>query len=270
MVKRLSLPAQYQNLSGVVCNQIKKHQVSGVGLTEVLQLEQDAKKSKRLYPYDCYDYRHPGRCCLAGLCKGSPLKILGRLKKIKMKILLIDNHTEHKKALAKALAEHEVEVQKYRPGLDFHTEGKDIVILSGGGGQGREIYDEHQSGHLWYQDEINFVKNCQKPILGICMGFEIICRAYGSKVDEMAKVLEGPTDLKITRKGKKLLSHSKICQHEAHKWRVKKAPRGFKVLAKSPTGVEIIKHTKKPDLATQFHPEKGGTLKLNQLIQATI
>jgi GMP synthase-like glutamine amidotransferase len=187
-----------------------------------------------------------------------------------MKILLIDNHTEHKQALAKALAGHEVEVQKYRPGLDFHTEGKDLVILSGGGGQGREIYDVHQSGHLWYQDEINFVRNCQKPLLGICMGLEIICRAYGSKVEEMAKVLEGPTDLTITRKGKKLLLRKTIRQHEAHKWRIKKAPEGFKTLAKSPTGIEILQHKKKPILATQFHPELGGSLQLQDLIRLAL
>jgi len=183
-----------------------------------------------------------------------------------MKILLIDNNTEHKKALAGALAGHEVEIQKYRPGLDFHTDGKSLVILSGGGGEGREIYDVHSAGHLWYQDEINFVRSCDKPLLGICMGFEIICKAYGSKIDELPKVQEGKYDLIVTKQGKSLLSHGKLTQHQAHKWYVKRAPKGFKVLAKSPTGIEVIKHQKKPIWATQFHPEKGGTLDLTRLV----
>lgn len=187
-----------------------------------------------------------------------------------MKILLVDNHTEHKEALADGLAGHDVEVQKYRPGLDFHVEGKDLIILSGGGGEGREIYDIHQSGHLWYQDEINFIKSCHKPILGICMGFEIICRSYGSKVEEMAKEVQGPHELSVTRKGRKLLPHKTICQYEAHKWRVKKAPKEFKVLAKSPTGAEIIQHKSRPIIATQFHPELGGTLKLSQLVTSVV
>jgi para-aminobenzoate synthetase len=182
-----------------------------------------------------------------------------------MNILLIDNHTEHKKALELALTGHNVEVQKYRPGLDFHTSGKDLVILSGGGGEGREIYDVHKAGHLWYEDELEFVKNCDKPLLGICMGFEIICRAYGCSVEEMSTVVEGATDLKVTRKGKKALSQKSIRQHEAHKWRVKKAPREFKVLAKSSTGIEIIQHKKRPIIATQFHPEKSGTLNISKL-----
>jgi para-aminobenzoate synthetase len=184
-----------------------------------------------------------------------------------MRVLLIDNHTEHKKALEAALAGHDVEVQKYRPGLNFHTEGKDLVILSGGGGEGREIYDTHKAGHLWYEDELNFVKNCDKPLLGICMGFEIICRAYGSSVEEMPAVVEGATDLKVTRKGKKAFVQKSIRQHEAHKWRVKKAPKGFKVLAKSPTGIEIIKHKRRPIIATQFHPEKDGSLNVGALVE---
>jgi GMP synthase-like glutamine amidotransferase len=184
-----------------------------------------------------------------------------------MRVLLIDNHTEHKKALETALAGHDVEVQKYRPGLNFHTEGKDLVILSGGGGEGREIYDIHKAGHLWYEDELNFVKNCDKPLLGICMGFEIICRAYGSEVSEMKKVLKGPAELKVTRKGKKYFGSSTISQYEAHKWSVKKTPKGFKKLAKSSTGIEVIKHTERPILATQFHPEMGGTLNISTLVE---
>jgi len=185
-----------------------------------------------------------------------------------MKILLIDNHTEHKRALHEALKGYEVEVQKYRPGLKFNTEGKDLVVLSGGGGEGKEIYDIHKAGHLWYEDELNFVKNYDKPILGVCMGFEIICRAYGSKIEEMAKELKGPTYLKVTRNGRRLLSHKKIHQYEAHKWRVKKAPKGFKTLVKSSVGIEVIKHKKKQILATQFHPELGGTIRIDDLIRA--
>ena len=129
-----------------------------------------------------------------------------------------------------------------------------------------EIDDVHQAGHLWYQHQINFVRDCDKPILGICMGFEIICKAYGSAVEEMPEVLEGPTNLTVTKKGRKGLGHETIQQYEAHKWRVRKTPKSFKTLAESPTGVEIIKHKKKPILATQFHPELGGSLKLSDLV----
>jgi GMP synthase-like glutamine amidotransferase len=183
-----------------------------------------------------------------------------------MKILLIDNHTKHKRALHEALKGHEVEVQKYQPGLKFNTEDKDLVILSGGGGEGREIDDTIKANHLWYEDQMNFIKQCDKPLIGICMGFEVICRAYGSEVEEMPQLMEGPIRVKPNRKGKKTLGLRSMKQYESHRWRVKKAPKGFNTLAKSSTGVEIIKHKQKPILATQFHPELGGTLNINQII----
>jgi GMP synthase-like glutamine amidotransferase len=183
-----------------------------------------------------------------------------------MKILLIDNHTQHRRALHEALREHEVEIQQYRPGLKFDTTGKDLVILSGGGGEGREIDDTIKANHLWYEDEMNFVKQCDKPLLGICMGFEIICRAYDIPVKEMPEEVTGPKKIKVTRKGRKLLQRKRILQYESHKWRVKKSPKEFKTLAKSSTGIEVIKHKKRPILATQFHPELGGTLSVPQLI----
>ena len=63
-----------------------------------------------------------------------------------MKILLINNHTLHFSNLTAALADHEVEVREYHPGLDFSCADKDLVILSGGGGEGLEIHDEHKPG----------------------------------------------------------------------------------------------------------------------------
>lgn len=183
-----------------------------------------------------------------------------------MRILLVDNHTVHKKALLKALAGHKVEIQKYRPGIDFHTDGKDLVILSGGGGEGYEIHDSHQKGKLWYEDEMKFVKNCDKPILGICMGFEVIARAYGGKIEEIGRLVQGYKDIRLNGLGKSLLLQPKAKQFESHRWCLKKTPKGFEVLADSKTGIEIMK--KGNILATQFHPEKGGTLGLPHLLSS--
>ena len=181
-----------------------------------------------------------------------------------MRILLVDNHTVHKKALLKALVGHDVEIQKYRPGIKFRDSGKDLIILSGGGGQGFEINDTYKDHKLWYDDEIKFVRSSDKPILGICMGFEVITRAYEGKIEEVGHLVQGFKDIQLNKFGKSVLVHPKIRQFESHRWCVRKAPKGFRVLADSETGVEIMK--KGNILATQFHPEKGGTLHLRDLI----
>lgn len=187
-----------------------------------------------------------------------------------MRILLVNNNTKHLQKLSKALAGHEVEVQIYRPGIDFHTSGKDLVILSGGGGEGREMQDYHAPHHLWYEDEIEFVRSTDKPVLGICMGFEIIAAAYGSEVTKMPQKIDQFTGgLRTTTEGSKFLQAQELWQLESHDWRIQNvSPKHFEVLAQSDTGVEIIKHKTRPILATQFHPEfPGGTLKLQKLIK---
>jgi len=183
-----------------------------------------------------------------------------------MKILLINNHTRHLPSLAASLTGHDLEVREYLPGMDFSCSDKDLIVLSGGGGEGLEIHDEHKPGKLWYQDEINFVRLTNKPVLGICMGFEVIARAYGAPVMKMPNGVEGFVQFAPTNQGKESFKKRSLRQFESHDWHVPKIPSGFRALAKSNTGVEIIQHKTKPILATQFHPEKGGTLSMSDLI----
>lgn len=181
-----------------------------------------------------------------------------------MKILLINNHTQHLSDLQKALAGHEVQVQTYRPGLVFDDRDKDLVILSGGGGEGLEIDDKIARDKLWYEDEMEYVLRTKKPLLGICMGFEVISRAHGSGVPKMARLLEGQTKIQVTSKGHSVLGVDTLSQYEAHRWHVTEPPAGFEVLAHSSYGIEIIR--KGNIFATQFHPEKTGTLQLGRLV----
>ena len=155
----------------------------------------------------------------------------------------------------------------YQPGVSFSTFDKDLIVLSGGGGEGLEIHDKHDNGQLWYEDEMNFVLTCQKPILGICMGLEVIARTYGSKVSEMKELVMGFRKVSPTKAGQAKFNRDKMRQYEAHQWHVEDVnTRQFDILADSATGIEIIKHKTRPILATQFHPEKGGTLKVNTLL----
>jgi GMP synthase-like glutamine amidotransferase len=188
------------------------------------------------------------------------------MPKTKMKILLINNHTDYLHNVQNALEGHEVEVQEYRPGLNFHDEDKDLVILSGGGGEGFELIDTFR-GKLWHEDEMSFVLRCRKPIVGICMGFEVINASYGSKVKQLPRLIKGFKKSQLTAKGAKLLSEEELNQFEWHRFSVPNAPKEFDVLAKSKFGVEMIKHKSRPIIATQFHPEVvGGTISLNRLI----
>lgn len=185
----------------------------------------------------------------------------------KMRILLIDNHTDYLHNFAELFANHTVEIQEYRPGLDFHTAGKDLVILSGGGGEGYELKDTFR-GKLWYEDEMNFVLGCQQPLVGICMGFEVISAAYGSEIEHVGRLISGFRTQAASTTGRKHLGHAKLRQYEHHRYGVPKiSSKHFEVLADSRSGVEMIKHKTRKIVASQFHPEQaGGTIGLNKVL----
>ncbi len=189
-----------------------------------------------------------------------------------MKILVVNNYQHNNEtatfeALKLCLSGHQVEYQRYKPGLQFAEAGKDLIILSGGGGEGSEIHDEYSKNKLWYEDQINFILSTKKPIFGICMGFEIIARAYGSKVVQMKQYVSGLKTVSTTQKGLEIFNQNDLTQYQNHIWRVPAVSlEHFDVLAESKTGIEAIKHKTRPILATQFHPEKGGTLSLRALI----
>jgi len=184
-----------------------------------------------------------------------------------MNILLVNNHTDYLHNVQNALADHNVEVQVYEPGMKFNHAGKDLIVLSGGGGEGYELKDKRH-GKLWYEDEMEFVLSCDKPMLGICMGFEVIGAAYGAKVEHAGKLVKGFKPAITTPSGEKKLSLSKLRQFEWHRYAIPQvSSKHFEVLAHSATGIEMIKHRSRPILATQFHPEvEGGSLKLQQLL----
>lgn len=178
-----------------------------------------------------------------------------------MKILIVNNNTRHIEKLSQALAGHELEIITYKPGIKLNDSNKDLVILSGGGGEGREVHDVRNNGDLWYKDELKYILNCEKPLIGICMGFELIAHAYGAKIEKLDKGLEGFEKFK-TKAG------AQITQYESRDYCVPKIPsKHLTVLARSKFGIEMLKHNSKRVLGVQFHPELGGTLDFNYLIQ---
>lgn len=184
-----------------------------------------------------------------------------------MRILLIDNHTDYLHNFAEVFAGHSVEIQEYKPGLDFHTNGKDLVILSGGGGEGFELKDK-KNGKFWYEDEMNFVLGCELPIVGICMGFEVISAAYGAEIQHVGRLISGFRAQTTSAKGQKHLGHVKLRQYEHHRYGVPSvSSKHFEVLADSASGIEMIKHKTRKIIASQFHPEvPGGTIQLARLL----
>jgi anthranilate/para-aminobenzoate synthase component II len=183
-----------------------------------------------------------------------------------MKILLVDNGTIHLQKIINSFAGYEVEVLRYSPDAEFNDADKDLIILSGGGGEGQEIDDKHTEEELYYDNQMRFVLKTKKPIIGICMGFEVIAMAFGSKIENVNAYYESFKPSHLLESAIKLFNVKEISQFEAHYMGIKTLSHPLAALAYSSDGIEIIKHKTRPIIATQFHPEvPGGTLGLPQL-----
>ncbi|MDB5186108.1 MAG: synthase subunit [Candidatus Saccharibacteria bacterium] len=125
-----------------------------------------------------------------------------------------------------------------------------------------------------YAAEIELIQNHRGPIIGICLGFEMIAVAYGEKLVKLPSYVGFP----ITHNGVHapspdyytdvfdipIATYDDVLEYapgttikafKSHGWAVQEVGDEFKVLARSGTGIEIMRHASKPIWGFQFHPE---------------
>lgn len=108
----------------------------------------------------------------------------------------------------------------------------------------------------YFQYETDMIRTTNKPVLGICFGFELVCYAFGCRLYELATRVAGATVVTPTNEGAKIFQGTDpIRVHEAHRWAIDEVPRELLIMATSETGIEAVKHRTKPVYGLQFHPE---------------
>ena len=96
-----------------------------------------------------------------------------------MKILLIDNETINLNRLKVLLHNFEIETINFNQISFTKIDEFDLIILSGG---------SHHSvigNEDIYKDELALIQNTQIPIIGICLGFQLICYAFGAHIERL-------------------------------------------------------------------------------------
>ncbi|OGE72069.1 hypothetical protein A2617_02805 [Candidatus Daviesbacteria bacterium RIFOXYD1_FULL_41_10] len=169
-----------------------------------------------------------------------------------MKILLIDNGTSYLEELKKLLISYEIDVRKWNKAGFENIEQYDLVILSGG----------HTCSIVNHEDiynaEINFIKNCRKPLIGICLGCELIAYAFGARLKKLDCKERGPLLIKFLDEKSGTKEIDSVHVFENHRWAIQDLSDDLVGLAKSRDGFEIIKHKNLPIYGLQFHPEIDG------------
>lgn len=166
-----------------------------------------------------------------------------------MKILLIDNGSKYLEKLKSLVSAHSLIIKKYTE-IDIHDQEEyDLIILSGG----------HIISVVGHEDdfgkEINLIRSTKTPVLGICLGFELIAYTYGAWLERLETKENTVLDLHPTAEDPIFKNINVIKVYENHRWVITKESPDLHGLAISEDGIEIIKHKSKLIYGFQFHPE---------------
>jgi len=168
-----------------------------------------------------------------------------------MKALIIDNRSSFIGRITDFLDSKEVSYSV----IDFasfkyeDSDEYDLFILSGGSMSIAKTPE--------LDEEKKLITNSNKPIFGICFGFQLIAFVYGEKTQKLPEKISGVHEIAAFDLDKLGINYdsSKMKVYESHKFVIKKLPQDFEVFGRSEYGIEIFKHKTKPIWGTQFHPE---------------
>ncbi len=169
-------------------------------------------------------------------------------------ILIINNAekgiTEFTRPLEKIVSEagFSSETIQYKDCLHFNFEKVEGILLSGSP-QGNDIVEHHLPWFKW-------LKEFEKPVLGICSGHHIAGYLYGAELLRGEEPESGDFTVEILEDNP-LFSGlpQKITVKQMHNDSIS-LPPGFELLATSKTcHNQLMKHHSKPLYTCQFHPE---------------
>lgn len=134
----------------------------------------------------------------------------------------------------------------------------DCIVLSGffpgRGYTDEELFEE-------FADEIQFIRNSHRPILGICLGIQLIGLAFGAITKPLSDSRGEHGIIELYIKG----SHPLIDQPDGaieirclgmHGRELAAVPDDFELLLSSNRcAIQMIAHRKRPIIGVQFHPE---------------
>ena len=186
------------------------------------------------------------------------------------KIILIDNYDSFTFNLYHYLSSIKVKVEVIR---NDQITSKEIVkkrynkiVISPGPG------NPNQSGNC-----LNIVKSLYKeiPILGVCLGHQIIGQVFGSKIVQAKKLMHGKTSMIISKKTGILKNLPKTFEATRYHSLIidkKSLTKDLEITAETKDGLIMgVRHKKYHVHGVQFHPEsiktKLGIKILNNFIR---
>ncbi len=165
------------------------------------------------------------------------------------KALVIDNHTKHLGQL-RSLIPCETEVIAWDTFKTIGDTHCDVIILTGGSNM--PPVAEYPEA---YVNERRLIRETNIPLIGICLGCELIAHEFGATIQILDPPQKGFVSISIEPKYSNLLPEQNMIAYEAHSRAIQNLPESFDLVASSDHGPEIIRHKKRNIWGLQFHPE---------------
>lgn len=144
--------------------------------------------------------------------------------------------------------------------------GYDAAVLSGGW-----WYDDPSELLQQYAEELEFIRSSPIPIVGICIGMQLMHVSLGQAVPLLDQPQSGYKPISVTPAGQEIFGFPAVMNvFKNHTRAVLEADPQFTVLAHSPGHVEIMMHHTRPLLGVQFHPEVGPVVEAADLLNTLL
>ena len=175
-----------------------------------------------------------------------------------MKIILIDNYDSFTFNLFHYISSLKVNVDIFRndkiSSKEIILKKYDKIVISPGPG------NPNQSGNC-----LKIVKSLYKqiPILGVCLGHQIIGQVFGSKIVQAKRLMHGKTSNIISKKTgilKNLPKNFEATRYHSLIIDKKTLSKDLEIIAETNDGLIMgIKHKQHNVYGVQFHPESIKT-----------
>jgi GMP synthase-like glutamine amidotransferase len=146
-------------------------------------------------------------------------------------------------------------VKRYFEVNEKDLNGCDKIILSGSALKNTVTLSQ--------TTRFRWLKDCGKPVLGICAGMQTISLVFGGRLVKCREI--GMTEI-VTLK-ENLLFSSSFKAYTLHNYAILPSHE-FEVLAESANCVQAIKHKQKEIYGVLFHPEVRNNEVIQRFIQA--
>jgi GMP synthase (glutamine-hydrolysing) len=173
-------------------------------------------------------------------------------------LLIIDNQNVFiKRFIRDFLSEQDIDfrVLKHNQTVDLEElQNVSGLILSGGRG--------HPYAPLNLTANFVALQNFRVPIIGFCLGHEIIAAFYGGHVEKLPEYFTKKVDIQLIKNDPLFdgIKGKSISLARRHSYHVSKLPPDFDILAwSSITPHEIIRHKTESIYGFQAHPEVSPT-----------